>query len=256
MKLDGTCVVITGAAGGIGQALARRFVAEGARTVVASDVAADALDATAEAIGAVARPCDVSDPDAVRQLIESVESDHGPIDLFCSNAGVAIPGLADAPPEAWRLSLDVNLMAHIYAARVLVPRMVERGGGYLLQTASAAGLLTQLGSAPYAVSKHAAVAFAEFLSITYGDQGLKVSVLAPQAVRTAMTAGVPGGGVAAVDGMIEADEVADRVVEGLDAEQFLILPHPQVLDYLRRKADDYDRWLGGMRRLQMRYTNP
>ncbi len=256
MKLDGTCVVITGAAGGIGRALARRFVAEGARTVVASDVAADALGATAEAIGAVARPCDVSDPDAVRQLIESVESDHGPIDLFCSNAGVAIPGLADAPPEAWRLSLDVNLMAHIYAARVLVPRMVERGGGYLLQTASAAGLLTQLGSAPYAVSKHAAVAFAEFLSITYGDQGLKVSVLAPQAVRTAMTAGVPGGGVAAVDGMIEADEVADRVVEGLDAEQFLILPHPQVLDYLRRKADDYDRWLGGMRRLQMRYTNP
>jgi NAD(P)-dependent dehydrogenase (short-subunit alcohol dehydrogenase family) len=256
MKLDGTCVVITGAAGGIGQALARRFVAEGARTVVASDVAADALDATAEAIGAVASPCDVSDPEAVRQLIERVESDHGPIDLFCSNAGVAIPGLADAPAEAWRLSLDVNLMAHIYAARVLVPRMVERGGGYLLQTASAAGLLTQLGSAPYAVSKHAAVAFAEFLSITYGDQGLKVSVLAPQAVRTAMTAGVPGGGVAAVDGMIEADEVADRVVEGLDAEQFLILPHPQVLDYLRRKTDDYDRWLGGMRRLQTRYTNP
>ena len=147
-------------------------------------------------------------------------------------------------------------MAHIYAARVLVPRMVERGGGYLLQTASAAGLLTQLGSAPYAVTKHAAVAFAEFLSITYGDQGLKVSVLAPQAVRTAMTAGVPGGGVAGVDGMIEPDEVADVVVEGLDAEQFLILPHPQVLEYFRRKADDYDRWLGGMRRLQMRYTNP
>ena len=256
MKLEGTCVVVTGGAGGIGAALARRFLAEGARTVVVSDRQADVLATTAAAIGAVAEPCDVTDPDALRDLIEAVEAAHGPIDLFCSNAGVAIPGLADAPPEAWQLSLDVNLMAHIYAARVLVPRMVERGGGYLLQTASAAGLLTQLGSAPYAVSKHAAVAFAEFLSITYGDRGVKVSVLAPQAVRTAMTAGTPGGGVAGVDGMIEPDDVAEFVVQGLDAERFLILPHPQVLEYLRRKTDDYDRWLGGMRRLQMRYTNP
>ena len=256
MKLEGTCVVITGGAGGIGAALARRFLAEGARTVVVSDRQADVLATTAAEIGAVAEPCDVTDADALRDLIEAVEAEHGPIDLFCSNAGVAIPGLADAPPEAWQLSLDVNLMAHIYAARVLVPRMVERGGGYLLQTASAAGLLTQLGSAPYAVSKHAAVAFAEFLSITYGERGVKVSVLAPQAVRTAMTAGTPGGGVAGVDGMIEPDDVAEFVVQGLDAEQFLILPHPQVLEYLRRKTADYDRWLGGMRRLQMRYTNP
>jgi NAD(P)-dependent dehydrogenase (short-subunit alcohol dehydrogenase family) len=256
VKLEGKCVVVTGAAGGIGAALARRFLAEGARTVVVSDLQAEPLATTAIEIGAVARPCDVTDADALRELIEGVEEEHGPINLFCSNAGVAIPGLADAAPEAWRLSLDVNLMAHIYAARVLVPRMVDRGGGYLLQTASAAGLLTQLGSAPYAVSKHAAVAFAEFLSITYGDRGLKVSVLAPQAVRTAMTAGTPGGGVAGVDGMIEPDDVAEFVVHGIDAERFLILPHPQVLEYLRRKTDDYDRWLGGMRRLQMRYTNP
>jgi NAD(P)-dependent dehydrogenase (short-subunit alcohol dehydrogenase family) len=256
MNLEGKCVVVTGGAGGIGAALARRFLAEGARTVVVSDRQADVLATTAAELGAVAEPCDVTDADALRDLIEAVEAEHGPIDLFCSNAGVAIPGLADAPPEAWQLSLDVNLMAHIYAARVLVPRMVDRGGGYLLQTASAAGLLTQLGSAPYAVSKHAAVAFAEFLSITYGERGLKVSVLAPQAVRTAMTAGTPGGGVAGVDGMIEPDDVAEFVVQGLDAERFLILPHPQVLEYLRRKTDDYDRWLGGMRRLQMRYTNP
>ena len=256
MKLAGTCVVVTGGAGGIGAALARRFLAEGARTVVVSDRQADVLATTAAEIGAVAEPCDVTDAEALRDLIEAVEAEHGPIDLFCSNAGVAIPGLADAPPEAWQLSLDVNLMAHIYAARVLVPRMVDRGGGYLLQTASAAGLLTQLGSAPYAVSKHAAVAFAEFLSITYGERGLKVSVLAPQAVRTAMTAGTPGGGVAGVDGMIEPDDVAEFVVQGLDAERFLILPHPQVLEYLRRKTADYDRWLAGMRRLQMRYTNP
>jgi NAD(P)-dependent dehydrogenase (short-subunit alcohol dehydrogenase family) len=191
----------------------------------------------------------------VAALVDAVEAEHGPIDLFCSNAGIAIPGGVEAPLDAWTRSIDVNLMAHIHAARALVPRMLERGGGYLLQTASAAGLLTQLGSAPYAVSKHAAIAFAEFLAITYGDRGLKVSVLAPQAVRTAMTAGTPGGGVAGVDGMLEPDDVAGVVVEGLDAERFLILPHPQVLDYFRRKASDYDRWLAGMRRLQTRYPD-
>jgi len=256
MKLDGTCVVVTGAAGGIGEALARRFVSEGARTVVVSDVQAAALENTAARLGAVAMPCDVTDAPAVDALVADVEQAHGPIDLFCSNAGVAIPGAAGAPAEAWKVSLDVNLMAHVHAANALVPRMVDRGSGYLLQTASAAGLLTQLGSAPYAVSKHAAVAFAEFLSITYGDRGLKVSVLAPQGVRTAMTAGSRNGGVAGVDGMIEPDDVADAAVRGLDEEHFLILPHPQVLEYFRRKADDYDRWLQGMRRLQQRYTDP
>ena len=256
MKLDNTCVVVTGAAGGIGRALAARFIRAGARAVVVADVQAGTLAATATELGAIAMPCDVTDADSVRALIEDTEATHGPIDLFCSNAGVAIPGGADAPLEAWQLSFDVNVMAHIYAARVLVPKMLERGGGYLLQTASAAGLLSQIGSAPYAVTKHAVIAFAEFLSITYGDRGLKVSVLAPQAVRTAMTAGTPGGGVAGVDGMLEPDDVAEIVVQGLDAERFLILPHPQVLEYFRRKADDYDRWLAGMRRLQTRYQDP
>jgi NAD(P)-dependent dehydrogenase (short-subunit alcohol dehydrogenase family) len=256
MKLEGKCVVVTGGSGGIGTALARRFVAEGAKAVVVSDLASDALHATAAEIGATAIACDVTDEAALRELIERTETDLGPIDLFCSNAGVAAVGGVDAPIEAWERSFDVNIHAHIKAARFLVPRMLDRGGGYLLQTASAAGLLTQLGSAPYAVTKHAAVAFAEFLAITYGDRGLKVSVLAPQAVRTAMTAGVPGGGVAGVDGMLEPDEVAGVVVEGLDDERFLILPHPQVLEYLRRKADDYDRWIAGMRRLQTRYQQP
>jgi NAD(P)-dependent dehydrogenase (short-subunit alcohol dehydrogenase family) len=256
MNLDGKCVVVTGGAGGIGEALATRFLAEGARAVTIADRQADLLDATAARIGATGRVCDVTDAAAIERLVDDVEAEHGPIDLFCSNAGVAIPGLADATPEAWELSLGVNLMAHIYAARVLVPRMIERGGGYLLQTASAAGLLTQLGSAPYAVSKHGAVAFAEFLSITYGDRGLKVSVLAPQGVRTAMTAGSQDGGVAGVDGMIDPVDVADAVVRGLATERFLILPHPVVLDYFQRKASDYDRWLSGMRRLQLRYTSP
>jgi short-subunit dehydrogenase len=144
-------------------------------------------------------------------------------------------------------------MAHVYAARIMVPRMVERGGGYLLQTASAAGLLTQIGSAPYSVTKHAALALAEWLAITFGDKGIKVSVLAPQAVNTAMTAGIENGGVAGVDGMLEPEAVADAVVLGLASEEFLILPHPEVLEYFRRKASDYDRWIGGMQRLQARF---
>ena len=256
MRVHDATVVVTGAAGGIGAALAARFLAEGARAVVVSDLDADRVGSVAAALGATAHPCDVRDPDAVAELVGVTEAAHGPIDLFCSNAGVAVPGGPEASDDGWRLSLDVNVLAHVYAARALVPRMTARGQGYLLQTASAAGLLTQLGSAPYAVSKHAAVAFAEWLAITYGGQGLKVSVLAPQAVRTAMTAGVPGGGVAGVDGMLEPEVVADAVVHGLDREDFLILPHAQVLEYFRRKASDYDRWIAGMRRLQDRYDRP
>lgn len=256
MRVAGRHVVVTGAAGGIGAALARRFAAEGAAAVVCADVDEPSLRRVAGGIGATATVCDVRDAGAVAALVDAAEAAHGPIDLFCSNAGVAIPGGPDAPEEAWRASIEINVMAHVHAARVLVPRMLERGGGYLLQTASAAGLLTQLGSAPYSVSKHAAVALAEWLAITYGDRGLKVSVLAPQAVRTAMTAGVPGGGVAGVDGMIEPDDVAEAVVRGLEAESFLILPHPQVLEYFRRKAADYDRWIRGMQRLQQRFAPP
>ena len=259
MKLEGKCVVVTGAAGGIGAALARRFATEGARAVVVSDRDADGIDKVAHGIAgessseALAVPCDVTQESQLLALVDTTEARLGPIDLFCSNAGVISLGGADASDDDWQLSLGVNLMAHVYAARILVPRMLERGGGYLLQTASAAGLLTQLGSAPYSVTKHAALALAEWLAITYGDQGLKVSVLAPQAVRTAMTAGVVDGGVAGVDGMLEPDAVADAVVAGLDAESFLILPHPRVLEYFQRKASDYERWLNGMRRLQTQF---
>jgi NAD(P)-dependent dehydrogenase (short-subunit alcohol dehydrogenase family) len=262
VKLDGKCVVVTGAAGGIGEALARRFAAEGAKAVVVADREPTGIERVAAAISAgsgsgaeaLAVPCDVTQELQLLGLIDTTEERFGPIDLFCSNAGVIALGGAEASDAEWHLSIDVNVLAHVYAARILVPRMVERGGGYLLQTASAAGLLTQLGSAPYSVTKHAALAFAEWLAITYGDAGLKVSVLAPQAVRTAMTAGVVDGGVAGVDGMLEPDDVAAAVVEGLAAEAFLILPHPEVLEYFRRKASDYDRWLGGMRRLQSRFS--
>jgi NAD(P)-dependent dehydrogenase (short-subunit alcohol dehydrogenase family) len=259
VKLDGRCVVVTGAAGGIGEAMARRFAAEGAKAVVVADREPTGIERVAAAITAdtsaetMAVPCDVTQEHQLLLLIDTAEERFGPVDLFCSNAGVIALGGADASDADWRLSIDVNVLAHVYAARILVPRMLERGGGYLLQTASAAGLLTQLGSAPYSVTKHAALAFAEWLAITYGEAGLKVSVLAPQAVRTAMTAGVVDGGVAGVDGMLEPEDVAAAVVAGLDAEAFLILPHPEVLEYFRRKASDYDRWLGGMRRLQARF---
>jgi NAD(P)-dependent dehydrogenase (short-subunit alcohol dehydrogenase family) len=255
MKVADRHVVVTGGANGIGAAMARRFADAGARVVVA-DLDEEALMAVAAQTGGLGVPTDVRHEHQIASLIAAAEDHFGPIDLFCSNAGIVVEGGEDASDAAWERSIAVNLLAHIYAARVLVPRMLARGGGYLLNTASAAGLLTQIGSAPYSVTKHGAVAFAEWLSITYGDEGLKVSVLCPQAVRTNMTAGTEEGGVAGVDGMLEPEAVADAVIDGLDAERFLILPHPVVADYFRRKADDYDRWLRGMRRLQARYASP
>ena len=252
MIIEDKCVVVTGAASGIGAALARRFASEGARGVVVADRQEDAVVQVAREIDALAVACDVTDAAQIAALVDRAEEHFGPIDLFCSNAGVIAIAGESASDDDWQLSIDVNVMAHVYAARVLVPRMIERGGGYLLQTASAAGLLTQIGSAPYSVTKHAALAFAEWLAITYGDAGIKVSVLAPQAVRTAMTAGIENGGVAGVDGMLEPEDVAGAVVSGLASESFLILPHPEVAEYFQRKATDYDRWLNGMRRMRKR----
>ncbi len=249
MKLEGKHVVVTGAASGIGASLAQRFTREGAH-VVGADLRAEGIPVDDAVV------CDVTSDAALQSLIDDAEERNGAIDLFCSNAGILGDfGALELTDEAWQRVIDVNLMAHIRAARHLVPRMLERGAGYLLQTASAAGLLTQIGLAPYSVTKHGAIAFAEWLSITYGDRGLKVSVLCPQAVRTGMTAGTESGGVAGVDGMLEPDVVADAVVAGLGHEQFLILPHPEVAEYFKRKATDYDRWIRGMRRLQSSFPN-
>jgi NAD(P)-dependent dehydrogenase (short-subunit alcohol dehydrogenase family) len=253
MNVAGANVVVTGGGNGIGAALARRFTAEGARKVVIADVDQRGLDAVADETGAHAVRCDVTQPADIESLVDGTEAQFGPIDLFCSNAGVVMLAGVETADDDWRRVLDINLMAHVYATRVLVPRMIERGGGYLLHTASAAGLLTQIGSVTYSVSKHAVVALAEWLAITYGERGIKVSVLCPQAVRTNMTAGIENGGVAGVDGMLEPDDVASAVVAGLAAEHFLILPHAEVLEYFRRKASDYDRWLAGMQRLQARF---
>jgi NAD(P)-dependent dehydrogenase (short-subunit alcohol dehydrogenase family) len=253
MELKDRIVVVTGAAAGIGRALAIRFAREGAKRVVCADIDEAGAAETARLCGGVAIRTDVSKEADIASLIERVERDHGPIDLFVSNAGIGIGGGAEVTDEGWQRIWDINVMAHVWAARHLVPRMTARGGGYLLNTASAAGLLSQIGSAPYAVTKHAAVGLAEWLALTHGDQGIKVSILCPQAVRTAMTAGNPDG-VASIDGMIEPEDVADAVVKGLAAETFLILPHPQVLDYMRRKTADYDRWIGGMRKLNRAYA--
>jgi NAD(P)-dependent dehydrogenase (short-subunit alcohol dehydrogenase family) len=253
MLVKDRIVVVTGAASGIGRALARRFAQEGARLVVCSDRNGDGVRAVAEEVGGIAFTTDVSKEADIKSMIDTVEAEQGPIDLFCSNAGIGIGGGAEAPDEAWQRIWDINVMAHVWAARHMVPLMAARGEGYLLNTASAAGLLSQIGSAPYAVTKHAAVGLAEWLAITHGDKGIRVSVLAPQAVRTAMTAGNPDG-VASVDGMIEPEAVAEACVRAIEAEDFLILPHPEVLEYMRRKANDYNRWIGGMRKLQRRYT--
>jgi NAD(P)-dependent dehydrogenase (short-subunit alcohol dehydrogenase family) len=252
MHIKDKIVVVTGAASGIGKALAVRFRAEGAGLIVCADLDGEGAVLTAEDVDGVAFTTDVSREADIQALIETVEADHGPIDLFCSNAGIGIGGGAEAPNEGWQKMWDINVMAHVWAARHLVPRMVARGGGYLMNTASAAGLLSQIGSAPYAVTKHAAVGLAEWLAITHGDQGIKVSVLCPQAVRTAMTAGNPDG-VASVDGMMEPEAVAEACVRAIEAEDFLILPHPEVLEYMRRKTGDYNRWIGGMRKLNRVY---
>jgi len=252
MQIKDKVVVVTGAASGIGKALAERFASEGAKRVVCADLDGVGAEQVATSIGGLAAAIDVADEQSIVSLIERVESEVGPIDLFCSNAGIGFEGGAETDNKKWDKIWAVNVMAHVFAARHLVPRMAARGGGYLLNTASAAGLLSQVGSASYAVTKHAAVGLAEWLAFTHADQGIKVSVLCPQAVRTAMTADNPDG-VASIDGMIEPEDVAEACVQAIAAEQFLILPHPQVRDYMRNKAENYERWIGGMRKLNRRF---
>ena len=252
MQLKDRIIVVTGAASGIGKAMAMRFHNEGAKVVICADLNGNAVRAVADDIGGAAYKINVAREAGIQNLIENVENQHGPIDLFCSNAGIPFEGGVEVHNDRWQDIWEINVMAHVFAARHLVPRMLERGGGYLLNTSSAAGLLSQIGSAPYAVTKHAAVSLAEWLAITYGEQGLKVSVLCPQSVRTAMTAGAEDA-VAAVDGMLEPEEVAEACVRSIEVEEFLILPHPQVLEYMRRKTGDYGRWIRGMQRLNRQY---
>ncbi|MDA0824028.1 MAG: SDR family NAD(P)-dependent oxidoreductase [Proteobacteria bacterium] len=252
MEIQDKVVVITGGANGIGKALAIRFKAAGAKHIVVADLDGAGASAVAREVDGTAEQIDVSREADIQRVIETTENTIGPIDLFCSNAGIAKADSLDSPNDEWQLIWDVNVMSHMYAARHLVPRMVKRGGGYLLNTCSAAGLLNQIGGAAYGVTKHAAVGLGEWIALTYAHQGIRVSLLCPQAVRTAMTSGEAmnnkGIAAAAADGMIEAEVLAESVIEGLADERFLILPHPEVVTYMQRKTADYDRWIRGMNR--------
>ena len=275
MDIADQVAVVTGGASGIGRSMCLALAGAGAAAVVVADVdAAGAAKVAAEIEAgghrALAVPADVSRESDVRALVAATERAFGPVDLFCSNAGIIVAGGVEVADEAWERIWAINVQSHVYAARALLPGVLSRGRGYLVITASAAGLLTQLGSAPYAVTKHAAVALAEWLSITYGEQGLVVSCLCPQAVTSNLAStsrrelgedalpedlGATGGSAqAAVDGVLGPDQVAATVLAAVAAEQFLILPHPDVATYERRRADDRARWLRGMRRLQARLS--
>ncbi len=252
MELKDKIIVVTGAASGIGRAMCAGFAAEGAAKVICVDRDMAGATSISQEVNGIAYEVDVSSEAQIAEMIDEVERDVGPIDLFCSNAGILVAGGVEVPDSDWQRIWEINVMSHVWAARKLVPLMAARGGGYLLNTASAAGLLNQVGSAPYGVSKHAAVALAEWLAMSYGDQGIKVSVLCPQAVRTEMTRGHEDH-VAAIDGMLEPEDAVRACIDTIRAETFLVLPHASVLGYMRAKAENYDKWLGGMRKLNRLY---
>jgi len=260
MELRDKVAVVTGGASGIGTGLCRRFREEGVRGLVIADLNGEAAEALASELGGQGVTLDVTDEAGIRAMVARTEAEFGQIDLFCSNAGILNLDGGDywatsSTNEVWQRNWEVHVMAHIYAARACLPKMIERGEGYFLHTVSAAGLLTQPYTAAYATTKHAAIGFAESLAITHGDDGIKVSCLCPQAVDTAMLGGTDGG-AAGLDGILSPAEVAEQVVQGIREESFLILPHEQVEQYHRNKAQNYDRWIGGMRKLRRNMRPP
>jgi len=251
MKIRDKVVVVTGAASGIGKALAARFAKEGARGVVCADLNEADAKAVAAGVGGLGVRCDVAQESDMNNLVVTSLEKYGAVDIFCSNAGIIGRHGLDASLKDWRRTMDVNFMAHLLAARAVIPVMLKQGGGYIVATASAAGLLMQVDSATYTVSKHAAVAFAEWLSVNYAERGIRVSCLCPQGVRTPMLLGPTGDRKSFLSaGSVSAEDVAAKVVEAIETEKFLVLPHPEVAEYEQRKAADRDRWLAGMRRLR------
>ncbi len=254
MELIDKVAVITGGSGGIGKAMAAAFLREGAKAVVLADLDESAVQAAAASVDpdgqrCNGQACDVTDEIAIRTLTTAAIEQFGHVDIFCSNAGAGASGLlTDAANEVWQQQWELHVMSHLYAARAVLPHMIERGSGYLLNTASAAGLLAAIGSGPYTVTKAAAVKLAEFLAISHADDGIRVSVLCPQGVNTAMAPKSLGDGQ--TDGIIEPEQLADVVIESMREERFHVLPHPEVEEYVRRKGDNIDRWLVGMQRLR------
>lgn len=255
MQVAGKVVVVTGGGNGIGKAMCEAFHREGAAKVVVVDLDHAAAEKLAMSINGAAFKCDVGQEKNILHVIEETERQFGPIELFCSNAGIGggfdpmSVNAGGSSDEPWQRSWAIHVMAHVYAARHLIPRMRARGGGYFLNTVSAAGLLSQVGSAAYSTTKHAAVGFAENLAISHKAHNIRVSILCPQGVETNMIRGMPKG-PQSHDGNLTPEEVAQCALDGIDRETFLILPHPQVLDYMRKKTDNYDRWIGGMAKIQ------
>jgi NAD(P)-dependent dehydrogenase (short-subunit alcohol dehydrogenase family) len=252
MELNGRVIVVTGAGRGIGRALVRRFATEAPKALVAADIDLASVQSVASEVGGDAVRCDVSSEADVVQLVNQTETSHGRIDVFCSNAGIAVAGGPETSDDDWRRIWEVNVLSHVYVARHVLPGMLARQDGYIVGTVSAAGLLNHVFAAPYGVSKAAALSLFEWLAIAHGDAGIRISCLCPQGVKTEMLAAERRalGTNFLTAGALEPEAVADAVVEGIAAEHFLILPHPEVAEYFRRKADDYDRWLRGMRRLR------
>lgn len=253
MDVQGKSIIVTGGASGIGKGLVERFRREGAAGILVADLNGSGAEAVAQANGAIGVACDVAKDEDVTRIVRMAEDKFGGIDLLVSNAGVSVRdpdpmNVAAAPNDAWTFGWSINVMAHVYAARAALPGMIARGGGYFLNTVSAAGLLSQIGSAVYSTTKHAAVGFAEHLAIGHRAQNIGVSILCPQAVDTPLLGGARGS--QSVDGVLTVEDVAESVMKGLAAESFLILPHPQVTMYMQRKTADYDRWIKGMVRLR------
>lgn len=252
MQIRDKVIIVTGGAMGIGAALCRRFAAEGAAGVVVSDIEAARAEEIATEINGLAVATDVTKEDDIRALVAEALQHYGRIDIFCSNAGIfGARGGIEIDNAIWNRVWEVNVLAHLYAARAVVPHMLERGEGYLVNTVSAAGLLNQIDGAPYGVSKHAAIGLAESLAIEYGARGIRVSCICPQGVRTRMLLGESGENASFLrEGSVSVEDVAEATVRGIESEKFLILPHPDVEEFHRRKGSDYDRWLRGMRRLR------
>lgn len=254
MELADKVVIVTGGANGIGEAMCRRFAKEGARKVVVSDVHESAAQAVADEIDGLAIPCNVADEGQVQNLVASTIEQCGHVDVFCSNAGITVKGGLESSNEDWQRMWDVNVMSRLFAARAVVPHMLERGSGYLVHTASAAGVLTEIGSASYSVTKHSDVAMAEWLSVAYGRQGIDVSCVCPLGVKTDfLDEDDPIHRYLHLHS-ITPDDVAESIVEGMKQKQFLILPHPEVAEFFSLKTDDYDRWIRGMQRLRQKLT--